>query len=76
MTIVTAQSPGQEVGGSHPEMIKRDSLAGDVGYIVTDEHARRRRNKLDDTITHSNAPCETMLPGYKQVSPMVSVLPD
>jgi len=52
-------------------MIKRDSLeAGDVGYIVTNMRDVAEI-QLGDTITHSAAPTAEMLPGYKQVSPMV-----
>ena len=61
----------KEVGRFSPAMLKRDSLeAGDVGYIVTNMRDVAEI-KLGDTITHSNAPTAEMLPGYKQVSPMV-----
>ncbi|MFU8848355.1 MAG: translation elongation factor 4 [Opitutales bacterium] len=61
----------KEVGKFSPAMTKQDSLkAGDVGYIVTN-----RRDvaeiKLGDTITLTNTPAKEMLPGYKEVSPMV-----
>mgnify|MGYP005850917041 CR=1 FL=1 len=61
----------KEIGKFSPAMTKQESLrAGDVGYIVTN-----LRNvselKLGDTITHSANPCQEMLPGYKEVSPMV-----
>jgi GTP-binding protein LepA len=52
-------------------MTKQATLeAGDVGYIVTNMRDVAEI-KLGDTITHSNAPTAEMLPGYKQVSPMV-----
>lgn len=61
----------KEVGQFSPEMTKRDTLkAGDVGYIVTNLRDVADL-KLGDTITHSNNPTEKMLPGYKEVSPMV-----
>lgn len=61
----------KEVGRFSPAMTKQDSLnPGDVGYIVT--NLRDVTDiKLGDTITHTAAPAAEMLPGYKQVSPMV-----
>ena len=61
----------KEVGKFSPAMTKQDTLVpGDVGYIVT--NIRDVADiKLGDTITLSNAPAEEMLPGYKEVSPMV-----
>ncbi|NBB79549.1 MAG: elongation factor 4 [Verrucomicrobia bacterium] len=61
----------KEVGKFSPAMTTQDSLkAGDVGYIVTNLRDVSEL-KLGDTITHSANPCEEMLPGYKEVSPMV-----
>jgi GTP-binding protein LepA len=61
----------KEVGQFSPAMTKRDTLkAGDVGYIVTNLRDVADL-KLGDTITHSNNPTAEMLPGYKEVSPMV-----
>lgn len=61
----------KEVGKFSPEMTKQDSLsAGDVGYIVTNIRDVAEI-KLGDTITLANAPAKEMLPGYKEVSPMV-----
>ncbi len=61
----------KEVGKFSPEMTKQDSLgAGDVGYIVTNIRDVAEI-KLGDTITLVNAPAKEMLPGYKEVSPMV-----
>ena len=52
-------------------MTKQESLlAGDVGYIVTNIRDVGEI-KLGDTITHSNKGAKDMLPGYKEVSPMV-----
>lgn len=61
----------KEVGKFSPEMTKQDCLVpGDVGYIVT--NIRDVADiKLGDTITLANSPAEEMLPGYKEVSPMV-----
>jgi len=61
----------KEVGIFTPKMEKRDVLVqGDVGYIVsnikdTDEI------KTGDTITLAAKPAQVMLPGYKEVRPMV-----
>src|SRR5271157_3954740 len=74
--VMKLMSTGQtseikEVGAFIPKMEKRDVLmAGDVGYIVsnikdTDEI------KTGDTITLAAAPAQVMLPGYKEVRPMV-----
>jgi GTP-binding protein LepA len=61
----------KEVGKFSPAMTKREMLtAGDVGYIVT--NIRDVADiKLGDTITLASAPAKEMLPGYKEVSPMV-----
>jgi GTP-binding protein LepA len=61
----------KEVGRFSPAMTKQDSLnPGDVGYIVTNMRDVADV-KLGDTITHSANPTKDMLPGYKEVSPMV-----
>jgi len=72
MLMSTGQkSEIKEVGAFIPKMERRDVLmAGDVGYIVsnikdTDEI------KTGDTITLAAAPAQVMLPGYKEVRPMV-----
>jgi GTP-binding protein LepA len=72
MLMSTGQrSEVKEVGVFRPGMEKVDRLnAGDVGYLVcniksTDEI------KIGDTITHANKPADEMLPGYKEVRPMV-----
>lgn len=61
----------KEVGKFSPAMRPQSKLsAGDVGYIVT--NIRDVADiKLGDTITHASAPAKEMLPGYKEVSPMV-----
>ena len=65
------KSQVKEVGKFSPEMTKQESLVpGDVGYIVT--NIRDVADiKLGDTITLAQDPAEEMLPGYKEVSPMV-----
>ncbi len=61
----------KEVGKFSPAMEKQDCLkAGDVGYIVTNLRDVADL-KLGDTITHTATPTAEMLPGYKEVSPMV-----
>ncbi|MAV84456.1 MAG: elongation factor 4 [Puniceicoccaceae bacterium] len=61
----------KEVGKFSPAMTKQESLkAGDVGYVVTNLRDVADL-KLGDTITHSANPAKEMLPGYKEVSPMV-----
>lgn len=61
----------KEVGKFSPAMNKQDALkAGDVGYVVTNLRDVADL-KLGDTITHSSNPTNEVLPGYKEVSPMV-----
>ena len=61
----------KEVGKFSPAMTKQQTLkAGDVGYVVTNLRDVADL-KLGDTITHSANPAKEMLPGYKDVSPMV-----
>ena len=61
----------KEVGKFSPAMTKQETLkAGDVGYVVTNLRDVADL-KLGDTITHSTNPTREMLPGYKEVSPMV-----
>jgi GTP-binding protein LepA len=61
----------KEVGKFSPAMTKQQTLkAGDVGYVVTNLRDVADL-KLGDTITHSANPAKEMLPGYKEVSPMV-----
>jgi GTP-binding protein LepA len=61
----------KEVGIFSPSMTKREKLdAGSVGYIVTNIRSITDV-KLGDTITTQMDPAEEMLPGYKEVRPMV-----
>ena len=56
----------KEVGIFTPKPVKVDRLgAGDIGYIVS------TIKETGDTITQSIRPATEMLPGYKEVRPMV-----
>lgn len=74
--IMMLMSSGQkseikEVGMFHPGMIKCQELGpGDVGYIVSNIKSVDEI-KVGDTVTHANKPASDMLPGYKEVRPMV-----
>ena len=61
----------KEVGVFTPKMLKMDALgAGDVGYVVS-SIKDPADIKTGDTITLANKPASEMLPGYKEVRPMV-----
>jgi len=61
----------KEVGRFSPKMQAQKTLeAGCVGYIVTNIKAVSDI-KTGDTITHTHQPAQAMLPGYKEVRPMV-----
>jgi len=61
----------KEVGVFRPKMEACAELsAGDVGYIVSSIKATEDI-KIGDTITHAARPATEMLPGYKEVHPMV-----
>jgi len=61
----------KEVGIFTPKMTKTASLdAGDVGYIVSNIKDPTEI-KIGDTLTLHRQPATEMLPGYKQVRPMV-----
>ncbi|HTZ19753.1 MAG TPA: translation elongation factor 4 [Opitutaceae bacterium] len=61
----------KEVGAFHPKMEPCTELGpGDVGYIVSTIKATEDI-KIGDTITHAARPATEMLPGYKEVHPMV-----
>jgi GTP-binding protein LepA len=65
------KSEVKEVGVFTPKMLKVDRLdAGDVGYIVS-TIKDTADIKTGDTITLASKPAEEMLPGYKEVRPMV-----
>ncbi len=61
----------KEVGIFTPKMQKVDVLgAGDVGYVVSNIKDTADI-KTGDTLTLSRNPAKDMLPGYKEVRPMV-----
>jgi GTP-binding protein LepA len=68
----TAQkSEVKEVGVFTPKMEKTDGLGpGDVGYVVS-SIKDPSEIKIGDTLTLARQPAEIMLPGYKEVRPMV-----
>jgi len=72
MCMSTGQrSEVKEVGVFRPGMEKIKELGpGDVGYIVSNIKSTDEI-KIGDTITHANKPAAEMLPGYKEVRPMV-----
>ncbi|HEY8995705.1 MAG TPA: translation elongation factor 4 [Lacunisphaera sp.] len=72
MLMSTGQrSEVKEVGVFRPGMEKVSHLGpGDVGYIVSNIKSTDEI-KIGDTVTHANKPATEMLPGYKEVRPMV-----
>lgn len=61
----------KEVGIFTPTMVRTDEItAGNVGYIVTNIKSVADV-KTGDTLTDSDRPAQEMLPGYKEVRPMV-----
>ncbi|QZX48994.1 translation elongation factor 4 [Mycoplasma sp. E35C] len=60
-----------EVGIKNPNMQKKDFLeAGEVGYVAASIKTIRDIH-VGDTITNANNPCDTPLPGYRKIMPMV-----
>ena len=65
------KSDVKEVGVFTPKMEKRDMLqAGQVGYVVSNIKDTADI-KIGDTLTIAGKPAKDMLPGYKEVRPMV-----
>jgi GTP-binding protein LepA len=65
------RSEVKEVGVFRPGMEKIGELGpGDVGYIISSIKSTDDI-KIGDTVTHANKPATDMLPGYKEVRPMV-----
>ncbi|MDB6165659.1 MAG: lepA, partial [Lacunisphaera sp.] len=65
------RSEVKEVGVFRPGMEKIEKLGpGDVGYVISSIKSTDDI-KIGDTITHANKPAADMLPGYKEVRPMV-----
>jgi GTP-binding protein LepA len=60
-----------DVGVFSPNMISKKALsAGDVGFL-TASIKNVENCRVGDTITLDRDPCESALPGYKKVTPMV-----
>ncbi len=61
----------KDLGRFSPQMVSEKELsAGRVGYMVTDIRDVAEI-KIGDTLTHPDNPAKEMLPGYKEVRPMV-----
>jgi len=61
----------EELGTFNPKQEPKPTLqAGEVGYLIAGIK-QLDQTKVGDTITHSKSPCESPLPGYKEVKPMV-----
>ncbi len=61
----------KEVGVFTPKMTKMATLdAGDVGYVISNIKDTTDI-KIGDTLTLARSPASEMLPGYKEVRPMV-----
>jgi GTP-binding protein LepA len=61
----------KEVGVFTPKMTKMEVLsAGDVGYVISNIKDTSDI-KIGDTLTLAKQPASEMLPGYKEVRPMV-----
>lgn len=61
----------EELGTYNPKQVPKTTLqAGEVGYLVAGIK-QLDQTKIGDTITHAKFPCESPLPGYKDVKPMV-----
>ncbi len=71
MMATAAPGLALEVGSLNPDMSLALKLrAGEIGYIVTNLKTAREA-KVGDTVTLSNRPAQTPLPGYKEVNPFV-----
>ena len=61
----------EELGTYNPKQEPKSTLqAGEVGYLIAGIK-ELDQTKVGDTITHAKSPCESPLPGYKEVKPMV-----
>jgi len=59
------------IGIFKPGMVEADELtAGNVGYIVAGIRSLSDI-KIGDTITETRKPCDSPLPGYQEIKPMV-----
>jgi len=60
-----------ELGVFTPKMKQVNELAaGEVGCIIA-AIKRISDTKIGDTVTHDQRPCETPLPGFREIKPMV-----
>jgi len=65
------KTPIKEIGKFCPQPVPMKSLGmGEVGYVVTGIRDVAEI-KIGDTLTLADSPAEKMLPGYKEVRPMV-----
>ncbi len=65
------KTPIKEIGKFCPQSVPMKNLnVGEVGYIVTGIRDVSEI-KIGDTLTLSDSPAKEMLPGYKEVRPMV-----
>jgi GTP-binding protein LepA len=61
----------EEVGTFKIKRIPKDVLtAGEVGYVIAGVKTVSD-TRCGDTITHDHRPCETPLPGFREVKPVV-----
>ncbi len=61
----------EELGAYNPKQEPKSTLqAGEVGYLIAGIK-ELDQTKVGDTITNAKSPCESPLPGYKEVKPMV-----
>lgn len=65
------ESDVKEVGCFSPRMFPTQELhAGSVGYVIPNLKSPAD-TKIGDTMTDVKSPCQTPLPGFKEVNPMV-----
>ncbi len=71
MFATGAEGQALEVGSLRPQMSPTSQLQnGEIGYIVTNLRSTREA-KVGDTITLSENPANSSLPGYRDVKPFV-----
>ncbi|MCK5863306.1 MAG: GTP-binding protein, partial [Candidatus Hydrogenedentes bacterium] len=60
-----------EVGSLAPDLVARDELtAGEVGYLICNIKTLAD-TQIGDTVTDTDKPAESPLPGYQEVKPVV-----
>ncbi|MFP4527932.1 MAG: translation elongation factor 4 [Candidatus Kapaibacterium sp.] len=61
----------EEVGIMRMKRVKTDELtAGEVGYIIANVR-NLQDTKVGDTVTHAKRKCDSAIPGFREVKPMV-----